>query len=189
MNADTTGDIAALNVLRHRIEAAENAGHPEVISGLFADDAVVMVPDFEVQEGKSACSSFIRSLLPDLLAAFERRVAYTSGEVRVLSDAAFDRGTFIFTVRSKHGGRIERVTGKYLWLYERDPAGAWKWARVIMSRDEETDESESRSRSGIRRLFRHRMVRGVMPVLLGFAAFTVLRSRAVRSKSSPRRSD
>ena len=90
-----------------------------------------MVPDFPVQEGKAACAAFIRGLLPGLLAAFDRRVTYTSAEVRVLGDLALDRGTFFFTVRPRDGGAMERVTGRTCWWTECDAAGLWKCAQMI----------------------------------------------------------
>ena len=46
------------------VEAAENAGDPEYCAGLLADDAVLMVPDFPVQNGRDACVGFLRDLLP-----------------------------------------------------------------------------------------------------------------------------
>jgi len=133
-----------LDEIRRALEAAENAGDPEVMAGLFAEDAVLMVPDFPVHEGKAACSAFIRDLLPGLLTAFDRRVVYTSAEVRLVGDVALDRGTFFFTARPREGGAIDRVTGKYLWLYERDSARAWKCARMIMSRDEGEEQRDRR---------------------------------------------
>ena len=129
--------------IRRAVEAAENAGDTEYIAGLFAEEAVLMLPDFPVQEGKTACAEFIRGLLPGLLSAFDRRVSYTSAEVSVLGEVALDRGSFSFTVRPKGGGATERVTGKYLWMYARESGRGWKWARVIMSRDEGEDLSEA----------------------------------------------
>jgi ketosteroid isomerase-like protein len=131
--------------IRRAIENAENAGDPDFIAGLFTDHSVVMVPDFPVQEGRVACVSFIRDLLPGLLQQFERRITYTSAEVSVSDTTAIDRGGFAFTVRPKSGGDTERVTGKYLWLYERNAGGAWKLARMVVSRDEADVVSDRRS--------------------------------------------
>ncbi len=139
----TEQDNEALADIRRAVEAAENAGDTEYIAGLFAEGAALMVPDFPVQEGRTACAEFIRGLLPGLLAAFDRRVSYTSAEVTVQGEVALDRGSFSFTVRPKGGGAAERVTGKYLWMYARESSRGWKWARVIMSRDEREDLSDA----------------------------------------------
>lgn len=150
--ADDGRDLHTLAGIRRAIQRAENAGDPEPIIALLADDAVVLVPDFPVQEGKTACADFLRNLLPGLLAHFDRRIAYDSAEVRILGDVAIDRGTFAFTVRPKAGGEAERVTGKYLWMYERDATGAWKCARLAVSRDEEQSPSQPEPRTTSHRL-------------------------------------
>jgi ketosteroid isomerase-like protein len=152
MTTATRHDTETLTDIRRAAEAAENAGDAEFIAGLFAEDAVLMVPDFPIQDGGAACAEFIRGLLPGLLSAFDRRVAYTSAEVIVLGETALDRGSFTFTVRPKGGGATERVTGKYLWMYTRSATDAWKWSRVIMSRDEREDLTGSERPSASTRL-------------------------------------
>ena len=102
-------DIAVLSELREKLTAAENAGDPEPICAAMADDMALMVPNAPVQEGKAACAAFLRAVLPSLLQEFERHVSYTSAEVRVFDETAFDRGTFSFghTAR-RRGFRSER---------------------------------------------------------------------------------
>ncbi len=136
MSLESQGGLDALHDIRRRMEAAENAGDAEAIASLFADDAVLMVPTFPVQEGAEACAGFIRDLLPGLLAHFDRRISYTSAEVRIDGDRAFDRGLFAFTATPRAGGATNHETGKYLWLYVRPPDGGWKLSRAIMSLDE-----------------------------------------------------
>jgi uncharacterized protein (TIGR02246 family) len=133
-------DVSAIAAIRQVLEAAENHGDAEALAALLTDDAVLMVPDFPVQEGKSACVQFVRGIMSWLLTEFVRRVTYVSAEVVVISDVAFDRGLFSFEVSPKGGGECTRVTGKYFWLLRRtDPAG-WRIARLIVSRDEDSDE-------------------------------------------------
>ena len=81
-------DIAVLSELRERLTAAENAGDPEPICAAMADDVALMVPNAPVQEGKAACATFLRAVLPSLLQEFERHVSYTSAEVRVFDETA-----------------------------------------------------------------------------------------------------
>jgi len=129
-------DEQVLAQLRERLTAAENAGDPEPICEAMADDVVLMVPSAGVQEGKAACAALVRDVLPALLQEFERHITYTSAEVRVLGDAAFDRGTFAFSVTPRAGGPTELSAGKYLWLYARDQE-TWKLARIIVCLDEQ----------------------------------------------------
>lgn len=101
----------------------ENAGDAEYCTGLLADDAVFMVPDFPIQNGRDACAAFLRDMMPSLVEFFDRRITYTGLEVRVVDNIAFDRGEFAFTVRPRSGGDASRVTGKYFWLYARSADG------------------------------------------------------------------
>jgi uncharacterized protein (TIGR02246 family) len=128
-----TREVAA--ILR-RLEVAENAGHADDIGQMLAEDAVIMVPDLPIQEGKAACAGFVREVLAGLLERFNRRITYVSAEVRVIGDFAFDRGSFWLTVSPKSGGETTRETGKYLFLYSRASDGSWKIARAIVSLDE-----------------------------------------------------
>jgi len=128
-------DVSVLSEIRERLTAAENAGDPEPICAALADDVVFMVPSAPVQEKKAACATFLRAVLPSLLHEFARSVSYTSAEVRVFGDVAFDRGTFSFSVTPRTGGPSQVNVGKYFWLYIRTDA-TWKLARVIVCLDE-----------------------------------------------------
>jgi ketosteroid isomerase-like protein len=59
------------------------------------------------------------------------QIRYTTAEILVTGDWAFDRGTYSQTLTPKGGGVAQKETGKYLWLYHRAPDGSWKQARVI----------------------------------------------------------
>jgi uncharacterized protein (TIGR02246 family) len=132
----TTNDAQAIDEVRQLLQAAENAGDANAAAALMADDVVVMVPDFEAQEGKEACVAFLHDVLGWLFEHFERRITYTSAEVTVVGELAFDRGTFAFSVTPKAGGATTETTGKYLWLLRRTD-GAWKVTRMIVCRDGE----------------------------------------------------
>ena len=128
-------DVRILSAIRDRLTTAENAGDPEAICAAMADDVVLMVPSAPVQEGKAACATFLRELLPGLVQEFDRHITYTSAEVHVYGDMAFDRGTFAFSVAPRTGGPSEVNVGKYFWLYERS-AETWKLKRIIVCLDE-----------------------------------------------------
>jgi ketosteroid isomerase-like protein len=134
MNA-VPSDTDALEAMRTRMEAAENAGDPEPIIDLLADDAVIIVPTFPVSTGLAACAAFLRELLPELLERFDRRTTYVSDELDVRGDIAIDRGLFSFTVRPRTGG-VETVEhGKYVFISQKNASG-WKMWRAIATLDE-----------------------------------------------------
>ena len=133
---DIPSDNDALNALRTRMEAAENAGDPEPIIDLLADDAVIIVPTFPVSTGRTACAAFLRDLLPGLLETFDRRVTYVSDELDVRGDIAIDRGLFSFTVRRRAGGAETVERGKYVFISRKDASSGWKLWRAIATLDE-----------------------------------------------------
>jgi uncharacterized protein (TIGR02246 family) len=141
---NTDADERVVAALREALEAAENAGDADAAAALFADDAVLMVPDFPVQEGKAACAAFMRDIMAWLAAQFDRHITYVSAEVVVIGDLAFDRGTFSFTVSARSGGERTEVTGKYLWLLRRTAAEPWKVARLIVARDDESHDDAAK---------------------------------------------
>ena len=129
-------DVREIEHFLRRIEAAENAGNSSEIADMLAEDAVIMVPNQPVQEGKAACARFVADVLAGLLAQFDRHIVYVSAEVRVIGDCGFDRGSFTFTVAPRSGGETSRETGKYLFLYSRAAGGSWKIARAIVNLDD-----------------------------------------------------
>ncbi len=140
MDSDMKKDVRELDEIRERLEAAENAGDADYFVEMMAEDAVIMAPDQPVQEGKTACASFVREVLAGLLETFNRQIRYVSAEVRVIGDVAFDRGTFSFTVSPKAGGETVQETGKYLWIHSRASDGSWRVARAIVSLDQRVDD-------------------------------------------------
>ena len=146
VHTGTSADILQLQSLLRRIEAAENAGDAGELANMLAEDAVLMVPDQPVQEGKAACVSFATDVMTGLLTQFERRIVYVSSEVRALGDYGFDRGSFSVTLTPKSGGKISRETGKYFFLYSRAPGSSWKIARAIVNLNaHETDQHDHQS--------------------------------------------
>ena len=136
-----------IDSIRIAIEAAENAMDADAAARILSDDAVLMVPDHPVQEGRSACASFLRELFGQLASRYDRRITYTSYEVNIVGDLAFDRGTFTFSVTPKDGGETTDVTGKYLWILVRGTDGTWRVSRLIASRDDSSEEPVERARA------------------------------------------
>jgi uncharacterized protein (TIGR02246 family) len=136
-------DARAIEDILRRIEVSENIGNSSQIAEMLADDAVIMVPNQPVQEGKAACARFVAAVMAGLLEQFDRRIIYVSAEVRVIGDCGFDRGTFTFTVAPRSGGKTSRETGKYLFLYTRAADGSWRIARAIVNLDDHDGKNHS----------------------------------------------
>lgn len=117
----------ALARIRDTVQAAENAGRLDQMSPFFADDLVIMAPGFPPVTGAEAAAEFMTGFF----AQFEVEVSYTSAEIVVMGDWAFDRGSGRTTLKPKGGGPHVSENANYLWLYRRDPSGAWKHARSL----------------------------------------------------------
>jgi ketosteroid isomerase-like protein len=116
-----------LDAIRRETEAAENAGSVERMRVHFADDLVMMAPNMPTVVGAANAEQAMRQFFD----MFSVQIAYTSIEIVVSGDWAFDRGTYTHTLTPRRGGTALKETGKYLWLYRRTPQGVWKQARVI----------------------------------------------------------
>jgi uncharacterized protein (TIGR02246 family) len=136
MDTYRQADVREIENILRRIEIAENTGNSSEIADMLAEDAVIMVPNHPVQEGRAACTRFFADVIAGLLEQFDRRIVYLSAEVRVIGDCGFDRGSFTFTVAPRSGGETSRETGKYLFLYSRAADGSWKIARAIVNLDD-----------------------------------------------------
>jgi ketosteroid isomerase-like protein len=129
-------DLQALHAIRDRLQAGENAFDGDPLVEVMTDDIVFRVPNEPVLVGKAQCEAFVRRILAEQQAWFDRRISYVSEEVAIHGNTSFDRGTFSFTVVMKHDGSTSEATGKYLWLYERTGGSEWKMSRAILSLDD-----------------------------------------------------
>src|SRR5262245_57406279 len=76
MRAADAADSRELAAILQRLEAAENAGDAETIIDSITDDAVIMVPDQPVMEGKTVCAEFLRGMLRWMLESLDRHITY-----------------------------------------------------------------------------------------------------------------
>lgn len=116
-----------LDGIRRETEAAENDESVDRMRVHMAEDVVMMAPNMPPVTGAANAAEAMRQFF----GAFEVQIRYTSTEIVVAGDWAFDRGTYSQTLTPKRGGAAHNETGKYLWLYRRAPDGSWKQARVI----------------------------------------------------------
>jgi ketosteroid isomerase-like protein len=124
----SAADITALNEIRERVATAENSGRFELMKPDLAEDVIVMAPGMPAITGRAAATAFMEAMLKD----FTVEVKYTSEEIVVSGDLAFDRGTVWQRITPKAGGPSVEEPAKYLWVYQR-VNGAWKHSRVTWS--------------------------------------------------------
>jgi uncharacterized protein (TIGR02246 family) len=126
---DTTSqaDVEAIAAARARVEAAENAGSADGMMAEFTDDVVFLAPNRQPLSGAAAVGEYLRAGLQTNTMTLH----YTSQEIIVSGDWAFDRGTYHATVTPKGAGTTSSEQGKYLWVCRRGADRSWKFARVM----------------------------------------------------------
>jgi uncharacterized protein (TIGR02246 family) len=127
-NRDVGADTRAINALIDQYTAAHNSNDVAANVAIFADDAIVMMPDQAAIEGKQAIRSFVE-------AAFKERtykIVPTPLETQVAGDWAYVRVNFTGTVTPKSGKPME-ISYKFLWICRRQPDSSWKIYRVILN--------------------------------------------------------
>jgi ketosteroid isomerase-like protein len=97
-----------------------------------ADDIVVPHPYCGVIDGKDAVRTFMGHVLGDVHAEFDKHAPYSTIELKVSGDLAYERGTLLQLLTPKSGGPIERDEGMNLWIYKRHD-GLWQIARIVGS--------------------------------------------------------
>jgi uncharacterized protein (TIGR02246 family) len=123
---------------RRRIEsataellAAVNASDASRVLAVWADDGVLMPPHHPAVRGRSALDQYFRNL-------FSRRnlkFAFTSSEIQLAGDVAFERVTYVASTWPATGGPAAEDVGKGLHVYRREADGSWKLAQDIWNSD------------------------------------------------------
>ena len=93
-------DIAAINDLREHEIAAAKAGDVGTLLSLRVDDFVAMPPDQPAVRGREAVRGFLQGLFDQI----DWEGTFTSEDVVVAGDWAYDRGIFTGTATPSGGG-------------------------------------------------------------------------------------
>lgn len=123
-------DEPDLDDLRARFEAAFNAGDVDALGQLYAENAIILPPDYARIEGRDGLAGYFD-------ASFAQRqasdLAISSAEDRRIDGAYLDTGTYAMTVEGPDGARVP-VEGDYASLVE-EIDGEWRITRHIWNQD------------------------------------------------------
>jgi uncharacterized protein (TIGR02246 family) len=139
--AGTTGgaerakaDEAAIRRTIAGLEQRINQGDAGFVD-IFAKDAVIIAPAAPDVVGFEA----IRTMYTDMLKQVSMTVHFSTDEVAVAGDLAYERGTYTLKIADKASGRVvQDVKNKHLHILKRQPDGTWKTWRMMVSSAEPT---------------------------------------------------
>jgi ketosteroid isomerase-like protein len=142
MPDDSPDDIAAIRQLAAEMAKAEVSGDAEFLTGTLTPDIVIMPPGVPPIEGIEACTAWMRGVLAYVHREFTPDLRYSTAEITVSGDWAFERGTYCQTLTSRASGDVSEEIGKYLRVYFNAGDGPWKVARIIWNMHGQADGQE-----------------------------------------------
>lgn len=128
--AATDAAKAAIDELRTKYLAAENAGDAAALAALYADDGVYMPSNMPAASGKAA----IQALFEQMFTQMSSSGSATPASVDIAGDWAIERGDYKTTMTPKAGGKPMEDTGKYVVVSRKSDSG-WKVHYLIWNSD------------------------------------------------------
>jgi ketosteroid isomerase-like protein len=137
-----TADDAAIRRTLADLERRINADDIGFVS-VFTDDAVILgqgSPDVLGIDN-------IRKLYEDVLKRTTLRVHFSTAEIEIRDDLAFERGTYTLRMAARDSGQmLQDVTSRYAHIFRRQPDGTWKTWRMMTNSAEAPPASTQSSR-------------------------------------------
>jgi uncharacterized protein (TIGR02246 family) len=128
----TEADVAAIKNSMEKWEKATMAADVDGIMSLFTDTIIYMPPNVPALTGEQSVRDFSQEAhAKNSIDEAE----FTSMEVKVIGDWAFDRGTYSEKITPKAGGESMQALGKYIAILEKQADGSWKYTHVIWNSD------------------------------------------------------
>jgi uncharacterized protein (TIGR02246 family) len=128
---DEEADKTAIAELREQEMVAFSSADVSALETLFTTDTKVMPPNGPAATGTEGLRAFAENMFSMVNVQGE----YTSSELTLLGDWAFERLTMNLTLTPVGGGEPVTETGKCLHIYKRQADGSWKIAQDIWNMD------------------------------------------------------
>lgn len=122
--ADSTAVAAAMDGYVSALRSSDAAA----ISGFWSEDAVYIAPGAATIRGHAAFDAHVRDTFGKI-----RITEITAGvdETIVDGDLAFQTGTYSETLQPTQGGAAQKISGRFLFVWRKQPDGTWRIARGI----------------------------------------------------------
>lgn len=126
---DTAAVQASLESSLAHFRTAMLAGNAEGMASVFADDAILLMPNAPAIRGRSAIVETNRQMLAALDVT---DASFRTTDLLLSGDHAVETGVYTMTMVPS-GGTAMSDTGKYVTVWHRQPGGEWKILRDIMN--------------------------------------------------------
>ena len=127
-----SADEAAIRQTLAELERKINQGDVS-FTDVFAKDAVIVAPSAPDVVGFDA----IHKMYADLMNQVAMTVHFSTEEIAVMGDMAYERGTYTLRIADKSSGKVlQDVKNKHLHILKRQPDGAWKTWRMMVNNAE-----------------------------------------------------
>ena len=131
-------DEVAIRQLLANVEKQINAGDTRFVS-VFAKDATIIAPSSPDISGYDA----IRSMYEGLMKQNSMTVHFSTEEVAVSGDLAFEHGTYTLRIADKKTGKVlQDAKNKHVHVLKRQPDGSWKTWRMMVNSAETPPEAK-----------------------------------------------
>jgi uncharacterized protein (TIGR02246 family) len=122
-------DDSAIRRLLAETEHQINHGDPGFVN-VFAKDAVIIAPAAPDVVGFEA----IRSLYAGIMQQNSMTVHFSTEEIAVAGNLAYEHGTYTLRISDKYSGKVlQEVKNKHIHILKRQPDGAWKTWRMMVN--------------------------------------------------------
>jgi uncharacterized protein (TIGR02246 family) len=131
----TEADETAIRQVLADTQQRFNAGDLDAFMPVFASDAVIMAPSAPDVVGFEA----IRTMYRDAFEQVAMQVNFSTDEIEVFGDLAYERGTYTLHVSDKASGEvIQEVENRHIHIFRRQADGSWKTWRMMVNVAEPT---------------------------------------------------
>ena len=128
--AETSKDEAAIRAINPAWVKAYNAGDAKAISGLYAEQAVLLPPGAPAAKGNAAIQAYLAKDMAESAKAGFTFSLDAKTDVGISGDLGWESGTY--AVKAKSGAPVE--IGKYLTVYKKSD-GKWLIIRDTWNSD------------------------------------------------------
>jgi len=128
---DEEADKTAIAELREQEMAAISSGDVSALEKVYTADIKLMPPNEHAVTGTEK----LRSWAENMYSMISVQGEYTSSDLTLAGDLAFERLTMNLTITPVDGGESIMETGKCIHVYKRQADGTWQIAQDIWNWD------------------------------------------------------